>query len=727
MAEYIVRAWSIRLYNDPEGFPAASSTPYFQDVQPGDFGFAYIQKLYELGITKGCSGQSPTISFCPLDTLENIQIAIFVARARALADYGCTAPNYNAPLQTMPVSSDPNCVLDNYMASDHPFFADVQNVAPVSWFHAVQRLGDLDAVNQVQPSPLVVSGYADCGTCYFYEGNSTTRGQMAIWTVVGMGLDPLAVLSMNAPSVGGGSNTYTTFATFTTAFTYTMHDQAGGEEGVAWAQFFLAGSGQPFPGGLHCEGNWGSNGGLNLYDGTPTTQPVGFNQPLEDNFCTVSLVSINVINSTDLQVTVNFTFSAESAGAYSVYNQTYLTSGYVGTWENVGTLTLKQPFTLSSNYDQTVNYGGAASGLSFLSLINDFQSSYLSFGDSGCGPGGPTLSTYFVGADGFTEISAGLAAPGVYNCTLDILVDGIVSSVLAFQFTVAQLTCPASVAKGGSVTCTIAGAPASVISGWTFTGGGAIVPGPSSVTSWSGTMVVSGTVSATVGNTVLQQPITVTPRSWHTVPAAATVVNNGQLVINGTPYFLPVPPQPGGISPSGLGESTWLAAYSRLGSTIISGGPNAGFAYYATPISFTTFNFQSEVNPDLLNQNSTFSMFQCGVTGPSDPAPNPNGFISWVNLLSQTQRHEYNSTTQSHWAFYSNSMNTNNPGDYIEARIATPNYGASFDTDTGNGITALLGRVKVDAVLEPYGVNESETGQPLGNVNYAQPNYASCN
>jgi len=38
-----------------------SQTPYFSDVGPTDFGFAYIQKLYELGVTSGCEADL----YCP--------------------------------------------------------------------------------------------------------------------------------------------------------------------------------------------------------------------------------------------------------------------------------------------------------------------------------------------------------------------------------------------------------------------------------------------------------------------------------------------------------------------------------------------------------------------------------------------------------------------------------------------------------------------------------------
>ena len=78
----------------------------------GSSQFVYIQKLYELGITGGTVG--PTINssgvltaqgqFAPASTLVNYQIAIFLDRARSLADYGCTAAYYAGALKPFPCS-----------------------------------------------------------------------------------------------------------------------------------------------------------------------------------------------------------------------------------------------------------------------------------------------------------------------------------------------------------------------------------------------------------------------------------------------------------------------------------------------------------------------------------------------------------------------------------------------------------------------------------------------
>jgi hypothetical protein len=86
MAAFIVRAWSARVFNDPEAFQSQTqTTPYFSDVPATNEQFIYIQKLYELGITAGT--MAPTIDgngnltaqgqFSPGSTLVNYQIAIF--------------------------------------------------------------------------------------------------------------------------------------------------------------------------------------------------------------------------------------------------------------------------------------------------------------------------------------------------------------------------------------------------------------------------------------------------------------------------------------------------------------------------------------------------------------------------------------------------------------------------------------------------------------------------
>lgn len=293
---------------------------------------------------------------------------------------------------------------------------------------------------------------------------------------------------------------------------------------------------------------------------------------------------------------------------------------------------------------------------------------------------------------------------------------------------VAVLTCtPNSVTRGGSVTCSVSGqAGGSTFSNWQFKdSNNNTVSGSGSSSSWSGVVVTSGTVSVRVssgsGTSTPSATVTVTNRNWHTNPASPAEV------LNGTFYTMAVPPQNVGKD-SGLGYSLENTGNNPFGSTFISdGGPNNGYGYYANQPTFNTL-FQYEINPDLENSSSTFYQAQCGNYSANT---NPNGYISGSNLLTQTKRHEYNSLVESHYAFYSSSVTgANNPGDYVEARIATPGTTQSaFDSQTSdglqNGTTGLYSKILSDSANEPFPVNYSETNVPLGNINYAP--YAACN
>ena len=114
----------------------ASSTPYFTDVPAGSFGFQWIQKLYELGITAGCG---PGL-FCPNDAVTRSQMAVFLVRVRL----GAMAP-FNYPLT--------------------PFFTDVQ---PSGFaFQWIQRIKE----------DQITSG---CSVTTYCPDSDVTRGDMAV-------------------------------------------------------------------------------------------------------------------------------------------------------------------------------------------------------------------------------------------------------------------------------------------------------------------------------------------------------------------------------------------------------------------------------------------------------------------------------------------------------------------------------------------------------------------
>jgi len=290
---------------------------------------------------------------------------------------------------------------------------------------------------------------------------------------------------------------------------------------------------------------------------------------------------------------------------------------------------------------------------------------------------------------------------------------------------VSTLSCSSSITRGNSATCSVTGAPSgATFSNWKFTdSSNNTVTSNNTNSSWSGTMVTGGTVSVTVASgsssTPLSASITVTNRNWHTSPATPAEVANGTLIA------LPQPPQNTG-NDSGLGYFQWhYVLNSGLQySTINDNGPNQAYTYWPSNQIFSTFNFQYEINPDLENTGSTFYQAQCGN---SNATTNPAGFISGSNLLSQTNRHEWNSSTESHYAFYSNSLNSssNNPGDFLEQQIAAPVSNLNnFATNSNSGITSRLSTVTSASQVEPSPVNSDAAGNSLGNINYAP--YTSC-
>jgi hypothetical protein len=73
-AVLLVRGKLESLFGDTFTYPTA---PFFTDVPATLPQFPYVQKMYELGLTAGCS---PT-QFCPNDTLTRQQVAVFLTRA----------------------------------------------------------------------------------------------------------------------------------------------------------------------------------------------------------------------------------------------------------------------------------------------------------------------------------------------------------------------------------------------------------------------------------------------------------------------------------------------------------------------------------------------------------------------------------------------------------------------------------------------------------------------
>ena len=136
MAIFLVRA----IYGT-DSF-TSSATPYFTDVQPTTFGFKWIQKLYELGITKGCT---PT-TYCPNEAVSRDDMAIFLITLR-----------YGMGLAAKPPS---------FSYSTTPYFTDV--IATNFAFPWVQRMKQ-DGIT------------AGCGNGDYCPTVAVNRADMAIF------------------------------------------------------------------------------------------------------------------------------------------------------------------------------------------------------------------------------------------------------------------------------------------------------------------------------------------------------------------------------------------------------------------------------------------------------------------------------------------------------------------------------------------------------------------
>jgi len=136
MAALLIRA----VGGDPTSF---NPTPYFADVPPSHLFFAWIQKLYELGITAGCA--TNPLMFCPDRPVSRGEIAAFTTRGR----YGPAAP---------------------FAYSTVPYFTDVP--ATDIFFASIQKMAEL--------------GMSGCSPVLYCSTNATTRGEAAVFLVRGL-------------------------------------------------------------------------------------------------------------------------------------------------------------------------------------------------------------------------------------------------------------------------------------------------------------------------------------------------------------------------------------------------------------------------------------------------------------------------------------------------------------------------------------------------------------
>ena len=158
-----------------------SSTPYFTDVTPTTFGFKWIQKLKELGITAGCGATT----YCPTQTVTRDQMAIFIERIRLGVSVAGSSSTFTYPTT--------------------PLFSDINGDFAFAW---IQRLKQDN----------ITSG---CTATTYCPGTPVIRGDMAIFVMRGAfnqflpaGTPLIASISPSTLALGT-SGTYTITGTNT--------------------------------------------------------------------------------------------------------------------------------------------------------------------------------------------------------------------------------------------------------------------------------------------------------------------------------------------------------------------------------------------------------------------------------------------------------------------------------------------------------------------------------
>jgi len=213
---------------------------------------------------------------------------------------------------------------------------------------------------------------------------------------------------------------------------------------------------------------------------------------------------------------------------------------------------------------------------------------------------------------------------------------------------VATMSC-STVMRGSSTTCSVTNAPnGSTFNSWSFKDStGNTVTGTGTGSSWSGTMVTSGTVSVNVVTNGSSSPVstsvTVNNRSgsaWTFNPASATQENNGfSCSASGPVLSIPSPPSAtfseDGTQQGDLGAycNTDGAAFNT--ATVNDGGPNNGYQYLTSVTAGSTnltWGYYYVISPDLQNSSSAFSLAQCGNYNAQS---NPNGYITQPNLANK--------------------------------------------------------------------------------------------
>jgi hypothetical protein len=307
----------------------------------------------------------------------------------------------------------------------------------------------------------------------------------------------------------------------------------------------------------------------------------------------------------------------------------------------------------------------------------------------------------------------------------------------------ASLSCvPATVVRAQSTTCEIkvsGAAPGAKItlSGWSFTDGTNTVTSTNATSSWPGKIVTSGTVSAKVSingrpPVTVSATLTVTPRTDFAFTAVNPVQLQGNtLNCNGKIKILNSPPQDNGGTGDFLGFFCVVEAFSFGFDGITDNGPNNGYGYITKAFSQnqdgTPTTFQYIIVSDLLDSSSQFYRAQCGNF---DPQSNPNGFISGLQLKTNSFDHE-EGPVLSHWTNYVQAQNnpSNNIGLVLEGQIAVPGVDEAGFRVQINSVTSIAELTIAQITMEqPCGGDvrrdSSQSCTFFGNINF---NNQLCN
>ena len=286
-----------------------------------------------------------------------------------------------------------------------------------------------------------------------------------------------------------------------------------------------------------------------------------------------------------------------------------------------------------------------------------------------------------------------------------------------------SLSCPLSVTRGNTLTARVSNLGNADIE-WEFLDGGSTTVDKSGGSSWSGKMVTSGRIRATISppsgpDIVKECTVSVKNRSgWKVSAVSANKRANGYRCSDGTVLGVASPPTGGGAR---VGASC-LAQYAGYNIAQVSGGPNAGY-WYVTSISNSGTEFSWAISSAVDSTSSAFYQAQCG---DYNSVTNPNGFISGANLRRNTIRHESGSS-QSHYANYRAAQNksANNVGIAGEKETGEPSLDDQEFRDQVDDVLISKHRaIRSATVAEPYSVQHNASGVFQGNVNFLP--YEAC-